>query len=246
MGETDYIVNSLLCFINSACSDYSYDSLLDVIFSFYSHKEIKIAKELLYNLLRKDLIWRRDPEKMRKDLQVLLECHQELTASNKKAKIVTDSYKKMPPIGMSMFAPILSNLAEDITKINELLPKILDIKTDVCNTADTVRQMKMDIVDIRNKFKNTISGMEEAAKDMHDTEINVLEELQSFRQSIGPNDVFQPTETVEGISARSYAQTVRMVHSLEGNVSTHNRQERALPVDDDVTSGDRMAATTMH
>ena len=244
MGETEYIVNSLLCFINSACSGYSYDSLLDVVFSFYSHEEIKVAKELLCNLLRKDLIWRRDPEKKRRDLQHLLECHQELTASKKKVKIVTDSYKKMPPIGMSMFAPILSNLSEDITKINELLPKILDIKTEVCNTADTVRQMKMDIVDIRNKFKNAVSGMEEATKDMCDTEINVLEELQSFRQSIGPNDVFEPTETVEVNSARSYAQTVRMVHSDEGNVSTHNGQERALPVDDDVTSGDRMAATT--
>ena len=175
MGETEYIVNSLLCFINSACSDYSYDSLLDVIFSFYSPEEIKVAKELLCNLLRKDLIWRRDPEKKRKDLQDLLECHQELTASKKKVKIVTGSYKKMPPIGMSMFVPILSNLSEDITKINELLPKILDIKTEVCNTADTVRQMKMDIVDIRNKFKNAVSGMEEATKDMCDTEINVLE-----------------------------------------------------------------------
>ena len=82
----------------------------------------------------------------------------------------------MPPTGMVVLAPILSNLTEDITKINELL-KILDIKTKICNSADTVHQMKVDIVDIRNKIKNAISGMEEATKDICDTEINVLEKL---------------------------------------------------------------------
>ena len=63
---------------------------------------------------------------------------------------------------MAMFAPSLSNLVKEITKINEILPKILDIKTEVINTADTVRQMKVDIVDIRNKFSNAVSGMQEA------------------------------------------------------------------------------------
>ena len=44
MGDTDYIVNSIPCFINSAHADYSYDSLLEVAYSFFSHEEIKVAK----------------------------------------------------------------------------------------------------------------------------------------------------------------------------------------------------------
>ena len=81
MGDTDYIVNRILCFINSAYADYSYDSLLEVAYSFYSHEEIKVAKELLCTLLKKDLIWREDPNKRRKNLKDILEYHQELTAS---------------------------------------------------------------------------------------------------------------------------------------------------------------------
>ena len=53
MGEIKYIVNSLLCFINSICSEHSYGSPSDANFSFYSHEEIKVAKELLCNFLRK-------------------------------------------------------------------------------------------------------------------------------------------------------------------------------------------------
>ena len=169
-------------------------------------------------MLKKDLIWRQDPDKKRKDLKDILEYYQELTASKRKLNIVTDTYKKMPPVGMSVFAPVLSNLAGDITKINEMLPKILDIKTEVINTADTVRQMKIDIVDIRNKFKNAISGMETASKNMCDTEINIIEEVQSFRQSIGPNDVFHVSENIRMRSPGrdgdiSYAETVRMYFS---------------------------------
>ena len=62
MGDTNYIVNSILCFINLTHADYSYDSLLEVAYSFYSHEKIKVAKELLCTLLKKDLIWRWGPD----------------------------------------------------------------------------------------------------------------------------------------------------------------------------------------
>ena len=128
-----------------------------------------------------------------------------------------------------MFAPILSNLADDITKINEMLPKILDIKTEVINTADTVRHMKIDIVDIRNKFKNAISGMEAASKNMCDTEVNVIKELQSFRQSIGPNDVFHVSENIRVRSPGrdgdiSYAETVRMDFSNNSAIADSEKR----------------------
>ena len=97
MGDTNYIVNSILCFMNLAHDDYSYDSMLEVAYSFYSHEEIKVAKELLCTLLKRDLIWRRDPDKERKDLKDILEYHQELTASKRKLNIVTDTYKKSLP-----------------------------------------------------------------------------------------------------------------------------------------------------
>ena len=119
-----------------------------------------------------------------------------------KVNLVTKSHKKMPPIGLELFAPILTNLVEEITKINEVLPKILDIKTEVCNTADTVRQMKVDVNDIKSKFSCAITGIEEAAKDICETECDVMEELHSFRQSIGANELFQHNQqsTTDGMN----------------------------------------------
>ena len=60
-----------------------------------------------------------------------------------KELFVSDFYKKRPPVGLEYFNPILNNLSEEVSKINNILPKILDIKSDVCNTADSVRNIKL-------------------------------------------------------------------------------------------------------
>ena len=58
MGESpEIIINNILCFINSARDDFSKETLKDVCFSFYSHEDIKVAKQELCNLLKKDLVW---------------------------------------------------------------------------------------------------------------------------------------------------------------------------------------------
>ena len=49
----DFQINNLLCFINSAKKDYPNETLKDVTYAFYSHEEIKSAKTLLCNLLKK-------------------------------------------------------------------------------------------------------------------------------------------------------------------------------------------------
>ena len=185
MENEEFVVNSLLCFINSAKSDYSCESLFDIIYAFYSHEEIKNAKEKICILLKKDIVWRRDPEKKKKDLRDLLDYHEEFRTLNKHVKFVTMSHKKMPPMGMEMLAPVLINLTEDVMKLNEVIPKIVDIKSEVCNTADTVRQMQVDVNDLRKKFTFAVSGMEGAAKDLSNNEVDVLNELRTFRQSIG-------------------------------------------------------------
>ena len=75
------------------------------------------------------------PRRRRKDLRDLLNYHEEFKEVNKHVKFVAISHKKMPPVGLEMFALILTNLAEDIMKLNEVISKILDIKCEVCSTA---------------------------------------------------------------------------------------------------------------
>ena len=110
--DTGIVINSVLCFTNSARS--SYDSLSDVIYSLYSHEKIKVAKELLCKLLKKDIVWRRDPDKKRKELKGILDFHDEFKSLRLKVDLVTKSHKMMPPdVGLGIFAPILTNLSEE-------------------------------------------------------------------------------------------------------------------------------------
>lgn len=183
-SSEEIICSDLLCFVNSAQVDFSNESLFEVTYSFYSHEDIKSAKSALSQLTKKDLPWRRDPEKKKKDLRDVFDLFQDLTAVTPKLKVkfVTDSHKKMPPMGMELIAPIICNLTEEIYKINEILPKITDLKTEVCNTADAVRQIRVDMSHLRKTFSNAIMGLEEAAKDVTSNE-DVLHDLTSFRLS---------------------------------------------------------------
>ena len=177
----EVIIDNVLCFLNSALSDYSQEKLADIVYSFYSHEDIKNAKEKICNILGKDIIARRDPDKKRKDLNDLLQSFIESKEKFKRNKYVADTYKKLPPIGMEYIAPLLINLTSEITRINELLPKILDIKTTVSNTADTVRDIKVDISQLKqigDRFNNQSNCL---------TSTNKENTIKTFRQKGAEN-----------------------------------------------------------
>ena len=140
----DLIINNLLCFLSSARGDYSNEALFDTIYSFYSEDEIKSAKELIADIIKQDITTRKNPERKKKELNDLLRFYTDFLSSEscRRTIFVSNSYKLMPPLGLEFIAPILVNLTEEIAKINSVLPKIVDIKSEVLNTADAVRNLK--------------------------------------------------------------------------------------------------------
>ena len=185
MSQTgEIVINHLLCFLSSAKNDHSRESLLDMAYSFYSHEEIKLAKTELANILKRDVVWRRDPEKKRKDLDDVIEFLDELKASKFKTRFVSDNHKKIPPVGLEFIAPILTNLTGEVECLNELLPKILDIKSEVVNAADTVRQLRVDVDEIKLNFCQAVSGLNEASNDIMENDLEILNDIRSFRLSI--------------------------------------------------------------
>lgn len=198
-GSEEIIIDGLLCFLKSASGDFSEDALFDLAHTFYSHESIKTSKTTLANLLHKDITWRRDPEK-KKDLRDVVNFLKEISDAKRKIKFLSDSYKGMPPIGLEFIGPLISNLAGEVTKINDILPKILDIKSEVRNTADAVRNLKADVSDIKKKFDSAVAGIEDAANDITDHDLTILNDLRTFRTSISAAQDAGDTEEAERIS----------------------------------------------
>ena len=161
------IVDNLLCFLNTAINDFSSETLFDLAFCFYSHEIIKQSKTALANLLHKDISWRHDPEKKMKDLKDVV-----------KVKFVSGSYKGMPPVGLEFIGPLIVNISEEVTKLNEILPNIVDIKSEMRNTMDVVRELKTKIKEINKKFSSAVAGMEEATNDIAQDDIDILSDLE--------------------------------------------------------------------
>ena len=148
-----------------------------------------------------------------KDLKDVIEYHEELKKSKMKVNFVCNTYKGMPPMGFEYIAPMISNLSEEIVKINEVLPKILDIKSQVVNTADTVRQLRSDVIDMKGSFDKAVSGIQEATNDISDEDIAVLSDIRSFRMSLGnTNSLVTENQLIEDEVInleRNYAQALR-------------------------------------
>ena len=179
--DEEHIINNLLCFINSADDDYSRGKLCEIVYSFYSHEVIKTAKEIVFGRIKKDIIWRRGPDKKMSDLNDLFEGFFELKINNRRIKFLSDSYKCMPPIGLEYLAPMLINLSEEVSKINETLPSFMEIKSTVTNTADTVRELKKDILNI--KQSNLITPSNQLKRGSVQVSPCIEQKLKSLRQN---------------------------------------------------------------
>ena len=156
-----------------------------------------------------------------------------VSESKLKVKFLSDSYKGMPPVGMEFIAPLILNLSDEMTKINNVLPKILDIKTEVTNTADTVRQLKRDVAEIKTKFSSAIAGIQEAADDIVDDDLGIINEIRSFRKSLTNGQLFQDTEGQmvfeEGRDNRmSFAGAVKLTpkHNSSNDAGGHHQLNR--------------------
>ena len=204
--SSEIIINSLLCFLNTADRDYSQETLTEIVFNFYSHEQIKIAKEEVYNVLKKDLQWRRDPQKKMKDLNDLTGSFLELKSTNRKLKFLADTYNNMPPVGMEFIAPIISNLSSEMNKINEMLPKILDLKSTVINTADTVREMKIDLLNFKSDF--SINSLQvHSPRQVHS---NIHQKIKALRHNVNPTN----RETINKMNNDDNHQNDKPPHDL--------------------------------
>ena len=128
------------------------DSLIEVLFNYYSIDEIKTAKETLCDILKKEYPTRKEPGKKRKELNDIYELFIQWMNTKSDVIFVANDYRKLPPVGLEFIAPILNNLIDQVAQINLVLPKIVDIKTEVVNTADTVRSCKSNISDLDDKI----------------------------------------------------------------------------------------------
>ena len=156
----DVMINNLLCFLSSAQNDFPNEVFYDQIFSFYSIEDIKTARELLSSYVTKSFPARRGPDKKKRELDDLLESYHEFETLKTRVVFASDSYKKMPPLGLEFIAPILTTLIEEVTKLNSMLPKFTDLKSEVINTADIMRSLKTDIkvIDSKVNSRSTVNA----------------------------------------------------------------------------------------
>ena len=140
-----------------------------------------------------------------------------------------------------------------MTKINEILPKILDIKSEVLNTADTVRQMGIDVKTLNDNFNKAVGGLQAATQDVivNNTDLQMLDDVKSFRLSINndinhkkstgnQNDIIlaTPNVPVKGAAFHSTPNVIDLIGQGRGESSTSGVTKRPLVFHGSISSDD--------
>lgn len=115
----------------------------------------------------------------------MMHLHEEFATSELKIIFVANTPRRMPLQGMEMLSLPIINLYEEVSKLSDLLPKILDVKIEVTNTEDTVRQLRADFMHLNGKFSKALEGLECTAMEVKDADIEALSKFISFRESLG-------------------------------------------------------------
>ena len=152
----ELVIDNLLSYVMRACEDLGNDALFDVIFTFYSVDEIVDSKAAIARLIKKDqkdVHNRNNPNKKAKELRDLMDFIKEFVEKDDlRVKYVSDNYKRMPPNGIECIAPLLIQMGEELLKINEVLPQFADLKCEVLNSNDMIRNARLEINEINRKI----------------------------------------------------------------------------------------------
>ena len=92
---------------------------------------------------------------------------------------------KIPPIGLEFIAPLLINFAEEINKIISLLSGILNIKTTFINTVDTVRDYKINLMNVQQMIQSNNNSVSNFKSNVTPIKImpNIENKVKSLRQN---------------------------------------------------------------
>ena len=94
----------------------------------------------------------------------------------------------MPRFELEMFGPLIASMSQDSTLIKECLPKITDMKSEMITTADTVRNMKCDLIGLKCRFMKGVSGLDEAARDNNVNDLTVFNDVTVLQVEQNPQD----------------------------------------------------------
>ena len=208
MTRTELKIDNVLCYLFKAKTENTDEAIYDAIFCFYSIDEIVSSKTTLGETLNKDVHNRNNPNKKSKDTRDLMELANQWD-SEIRVKFVSDDYKRMPPNGIESLAPMLLHISEEFLKMNEILPKFADTKSEVLNLFDLTRNLQIEIKDLKK-------ALLEKPTCLHTSK---TEKVSSFRE--------KPKSTLQSYSKQKNKSTTNPTNQI-GNQAATNETPTAV------------------
>ena len=149
MAKAQLIVNGVLCYISSARSTHTDQTILSVCQSFYNCEKIVEAKELLFSTTGETVIQRRGESRIKADLKDLIgEFRRTDENGIELPTFVADNFASMPPA--SGFEVLSEHLVSLLSEVSALRQQVCELGEHVEAVKDSkVTDIKEDLYDIK-------------------------------------------------------------------------------------------------
>ena len=150
----ELVENDILCFISTARHDKSFDEIVLTVQGFYDYENIKIAKDLLFDLCSKKVIRRKAGDKISKEIGDILLLFEEIDKEKTKIpKFVATRYDSLPPSsGFEAIARNMIHLSQVVDNLNEELKELRESKETLLNGIGDVSDLRAELSDIKKKM----------------------------------------------------------------------------------------------
>ena len=160
LAKIDIFVNELLCFLQNKVNRVPYDVIVKVCSDYYSTAKITASKELLFEIVKPSVRYRRkrggdkDRDNVREMLYIFL------THMNNQIPIfVAQDLSKLPPLSINDF---------DVLQVNR---EIEELKGNMSGKQDDNRSITHEIQNIKESIKDLVEGQGQLLQMIHTARI---------------------------------------------------------------------------
>ena len=230
------ICNGLLCYLNTARHELTYDIMQDTVHKRYSKDDIEYSKSLLLKLPHVDGKTRRGSQKPQKDLKDILEILHNMTDKKYKVIFTTDSYKNLPHNNIGLVTPIIVTVKDGLNTINNELKSVKSECAVMKTQLDEINNTKRCMNNMDRFLTEDLATLKSDILTIKDMLFNT--KMKSFHQELRRLSLFSEVGTTVNIPIDSANDSIN-IDSINGDSinidSTNNASINSDSVNDPIT-----------
>jgi hypothetical protein len=168
MTSEECVINKVLCFLITARNTDDKTTIIETAVKFYNENDIKLANEVICDILKIKPKWRKSEDKLIKELADIYDHLNQLEKEGMKVKFVAESYKDFPSTqGNELLMSVVDSLRVDILELRDQIKKQENVKNISEERNEDIQIIKEELIEVKKYLRSFIQDTNFALNKKH-------------------------------------------------------------------------------